>query len=268
VAPPTSKIDCPHCLTNHERFAKCADGVRRTIGGRKKQAPKEPSVEAAEPILPLSPSLDAPPLSTVAQVEPPPTPEPVPEPTPEPTPEDPRASLRRMADALPTESGERRALENLLARDEAREKHQTDEHALQEATGNADARLPLPTILRDASESKGRALNAELDRVLNYARQAQDPRARPPREEVMQTKEALAALPAKREEAAREFERTHAFLGGDQRWICREPGCGNVFRSGTMAEVRRKAAEEPSWKFVDPKCLSQRVEMLDISAVA
>src|SRR5439155_19674830 len=94
------------------------------------------------------------------------------------------------------------------------------------------AGLPLPTILRERNEKRGRALLGELDRVLADAQLARDPRAVPPREEVMLVRQTLAAIPAKRdaeERAVRDALQRPAHMPGGQDWICREPTCGKRF---------------------------------------
>jgi len=241
---------CTHCGEPHHRFKECADGFR-VFEGEPFTSPSSVNAAVAPDV-----ALPTEPVPPAASVDPA---------------EAARADLRAMIAAAPEGSQQRRSLELMLERDEARSKHAQDEKELQTISGNPDARLPVPNIIREKDEKKGRALLAQLDRVLGEARLAKDPRAMPPREEVMLVKETLASIPAKRdaeERAVKDALRRPEHMPGEQDWICREPTCGKRFRAGTLEMVRRKAKAEPGWRFVCPHCGGMHVELLMLEVVA
>jgi len=238
----------------HTRFAKCADGFRIYPGvahpenlTHHKKRVTNLAAEAA--------------VVDAAAPSPPPTSEA----------ERAREDLRALIAGLPEDSPQRKSMALLLERDEARAAHDADEKEYQTRSGSPDARLPLPTILRERNEKRGRALLGELDRVLADAQLARDPRAVPPREEVMLVKETLAGIPAKRDaedRAVRDALQRPAHMPGGQDWICREPTCGKRFTAGTLDQVRRKAKAEPGWRFVCPHCGGMHVELFVLELVS
>lgn len=178
--------------------------------------------------------------------------------------------LRAQITLMPEGSPQRKSFELLLAREEARIEHAEREGALQADSGRSDARRPLPTILRDPSEAKGRALNREMDRLIAQAGMAQDPRSRPPREEAALVHDTITGLGDRRQAAATaaaEAAKPPARIPGEQMWQCQNDACGVKFRSLTIDEAKKKGRMEPDWKGLRcPGCGGNRVLALMLAA--
>lgn len=254
---------CPRCNESHHHLSYCKDGERlvktappfakgNQMGRlRRKKAP-EPGAEAQA----VSPEPEPP----VTVIDTAPVVEAVP---------DRHADIKAIIASLPEGSSQRKALENMLERDTVRTRHAADEADLQARTGNPDAKLPIPTILRDKSEDKGLALNRELDRFL-YS-QGVNPNVRETsRKEVMDNlapearsvHDTLASTLANREmtERARQMAASKPeHVPGDTDWFCN--GCKKGFTSGSLDMVRRKAAAEREWRFLCPHCMDPRVQL-------
>ena len=264
---------CPRCADRHHTFAYCRDGVKRVKNaphfekGNLKGAALATyqkglaKMEAAQtngdfPVTPAPALAMTAPAATEASPAPPSAASAA------------REDLRTIAASLPEGSQQRRSIELLLERDQAREQHQRDEETLR--TLRPDARLPVPTVLRDLSEDKGRHLNLEMDRLLYQAGVGRDFRPGNPvaDSEAAAVHGSIASIRGNRERKesqAREAAKPPEHMNGDQPWACH--GCGSRFRSGTLEQVRRKARAEPGWRFVCPSCRSSRVELIQAVAV-
>lgn len=256
---------CAHCGDAHHHFAACADGYRAIktprFGIERSQYTSSATLtEAVSGSVALPEASPEAPEAATAQAPSPASPSAA---------EQARSELAALVDSLPTDSPQRASLALLLERDEARTKHAEAEADLRTRTGNPDAHLPVPTILRDRREDAGRFLEGELNRVLAVAGEARDPRARPPLHEVMATKEFFATKDERDEQKAVEDIMRTAPLEGGTNWICRnEPTCGERFKSAPMEEVRRYAKEHYGWMFVCQKCKSPRVELIQLSVAS
>jgi hypothetical protein len=268
---PNSKIDCqrPTCLTRHERFAKCADGVRAVVGGARKGPRKSgPPVSSgttpiAAPAKAASASgdVDATVGATGMTVE------------------------EIKAFPLITDPAEILALapedmkKQLLVRAEM-EKVEGEWHA---AEKQSDMKLPTPNILRRTNEKAARILLNQLDHTLAVAEVTKHVRDNPtadnmkkyiPEEEVLRVKETLAEIPQMRddkrhEEEDRERRKTH--VNGTALWVCENEGSKcyhSGFRAASLDLVRRKAQAEPGWIFACPRCKGTKVRLADLQEVA
>lgn len=229
----TYKI-CERCKERHHHFAKCKDGVQQIAGAPKFTSKDNPSraTEREDSPQPIT-------LSATEQA---------------------RADLRATIESLPEGSQQRKSLEIMLERDEARDEHQRQEKIIQAATGDPTARAPLPTILRDLSEDKGRKLNSELDQL--FYREGRRPTADNLRVEAQAVKDTLGGLPAKRqaeENASRDSMKIPERIPGQQKWHCQSETCGIKFDSLTIDQVRRKAAHDPGWILACPACGTKKV---------
>lgn len=248
-----TKTPCAHCGEKHHHFANCRDGYRVKKFDQPKfgvdKSPYDGDSKGKGPQVTAS----APPAAEESAPPPPPSPL-----------SQARQDLIAMIESLPADSPQRASLQLMLERDQARTEHDAAEQRLQQTSGNKEAKLPLPTILRDYSEEKGRFLETELARTLASAG-----RSMPPMEEVVAVKTALNGIQERNEQkAVEEIMRTKP-LPGATHWICRNtPACGERFQAATMEEVRRYAKENPTWRFVCPTCKSVRVELIQLSVVA
>lgn len=225
-------------------MAACADGFRnpKYTKARTKKDPLAQVAQQPEAPSPMAVSESAAPLPSAQSA---------------------REELETLIASLPEDSPQRAAIALLLERDAARTRHAEDEKSLQDKTGNPDARLPVPTIIRDRSEDKGRVLESQLMRVM-----ADAGRTLPTEQEAMITKAAMASiLPERERKAVAEIMAT-APLPGSQKWLCRNPACGKVFEAAPMEEVRRYSKEHQDWKFVCTVCKSPRVELFVLESVA
>ena len=229
---------CARCREPHHHFAYCKDGVKVVKnappfkkgdplrGAAKKHAErKAETATSSENVTVVS---SAAPTVTSA-----------------------RDDLRGLAEGLPEGSPQRKSIELLLARDEAREQHQKDEQALQER--DPAARLPVPTILRDLSEEKGRELNREMDRLIFAAGTNRASQREIMPKEAQTVHDTIAGLEERRDRkasAARDAARPPQHRPGSQAWFCHV--CGQRFNTGTMDEVRRWAREDPTWRLACP----------------
>lgn len=251
---PKNPKPCPRCTGLHHRLGYCKDGVRLAGANAftKKTNPKvKQAVEPESSVVVVSTAPEAP----VAA--------------------DSHAEIRDMIATLPEGSSQRKALENLLERDAVRTQHDKDEEDYRARTGNPDARLPLPTILRDKSEEKGAALNRELDRFLytqgvnpNKRETSNIERKANLTPEAQAVHDTLAGL-----EAAHDLtERQAALMAakpehptGSTGWFCND--CKKGFLAADLDYIRRKAKAEPEWRFLCPHCMGIHVQ-LTMSAVA
>ncbi len=230
----------------HHPFAQCADGVRLKAAPTftSENNPRKKKPESVPDPAPVSEA--ASPVSKAV------------------------ADLREMIGTLPEGDATRASLELLLAREEAREVHAEREERLRADSGNPDARLPLPTILRDPKESKGRALLAELARVQHAAGQSEDPRSRPRLDEATLVHDMLATKnerDAAKESAARDAAKVPERIPGEAMWQCQAQSCGAKFKSLTLEQVKKKARMEPGWRGLNcPSCGGFRV--LELTLVA
>lgn len=136
--------ECSRCSDRHHNWAYCIDGVRRRPGAPLFKPGNLQGKPRPEPDQSATTLTTAPAVTVTASGA--------------------REELRTLAATLPEDSQQRRSLELLIQRDEARQAHQRDEEAL--AATTPGARLPVPTILRDTSDERGRHLNMEMDRLI------------------------------------------------------------------------------------------------------
>lgn len=251
---------CSRCAERHHHFAYCKDGVRRIKNAPpfQKGDPLRGAAKAAHDRR-LAETGDA---TTETVTEAPATTVTAPEQPATVTAATARGDMRTLAESLPEGSQQRRSIELLLARDEAREAHHKAEQEIQ--TRDPSARLPVPTILRDPSEEAGRALNSEMDRLIFAAGTSRASQREVMPKEAKLVHDTLAGLEERREEerhAAEEASRLPAHRPGEQPWACND--CGQRFHSGTLEEVRQWARNDPSWKFRCPKCQSPKVQLIE-----
>ncbi len=247
---------CSRCAERHHQWAYCKDGVRRvkTAPPFRKGDPLRGAAkkhhEAKAAAVTETGVADAPVTATVS-AEPAAT-----------SPSAAREELRTLASSMPEGSQQRRAMELLIARDEAREGHQRAEAELR-AT-DPTAHLPLPVILRDVSEDKGRALNSEMDRLLFAAGTSRASQKDILPQEAQSVHDVLTGLEERRERAAtaaREAAKPPEHRPGSQSWMC--TSCSQRFHTGTMAEVREWARNDPVWRLACPECHSPKVQIIE-----
>lgn len=252
--PPSSIVDhtaMVECGTSHQRFARCADGVSRVPGNRRKRSTENANAAA----VPAPQAAAAPSREELAKVE---------------LITDPAQIAMLAPDDLKRQLLLRAEMDKAAA-----------EHAKAEA--ESGVHLNRPEILRRPNEKAAEILLRQLDHTLATADAtrivAADPSAANlkkyvPVEEVEQTREILAGIPEMRdkkaaEEREREARKTH--VNGDTIWLCENPGAkcnGHSFRGASLEIIRRKAKAEPGWQWVCPSCKGGRVRLADLQEVA
>lgn len=256
--------NCVRCSQPHHHFAYCADGVKRIknappfkkgdpLRGAAKKHADEKAARTTSNVEVTTTTTTAP--AVVATTET----------ATQTTAVSARDELRAMAGALPEGSSQRKAIEHLIARDEARESHAKAEAEIQKV--DPSAHLPKPIILRDKSEDAARHLNSEMDRLMFAAGTSAASQRHMLPQEAQVVHDTLTGLEERREaQAAVSAPANHEHVPGSQPWLCH--GCKTRFQSGTMDIIRRKAAAEPSWRFVCPECGNGKVEIIEMAATA
>lgn len=253
---------CARCGEPHHHFSYCKDGVKRiknappfrkgdplrgaakTAAERKRNsgvvatdtAPIEPVTTEAAAVAPA-------PATVAAQA---------------------REELRTLAASMPEGSQSRKAIEVMISRDEARDGHAQAEAELRRA--DPSAHLPLPTILRDPSEEKGRELNREMDRLLFAAGTTRASQREVLPKEAQTVHDTLTGLEERRDKAAstaRDAAKPPEHRPGSQVWAC--TSCGQRFHTGTLTEVREWARRDPSWRLACPECHSAKVRVIEVA---
>lgn len=258
---------CARCNDPHAPLGYCKDGVRLhgapafRRGDNRNRSNKAAQAEAGAPVSAVSSE----PEPTVVTSDPTPTATASDAVTV--TASDARSELRTLIDSLPEGSTQRKALEVMLERDEARVKHDQDEQSFR-ATVGEDARLPLPTILREKDEKKARVVLNELDRLL-AKEGVSDKRSRSTPDimrdlapEAQSAKDTLGRIHETREMTERQAALAAAkpeHFAGDTDWWCND--CHKGFTAASLDQVRRKAQAEHGWRFVCPHCIGVHVQL-------